>query len=254
MRSCLGSLVVLGGISLGVAACNAQVAPEPGSPSEQTSGAVGGSPESGSGATGGSSYVAAPPGEGMAPSPLGPPMPTPTFVAPTPFPWVAGCPAPPVDAWTPAAAPTGTIEDLNAYADAVRASFAGHWVGEQSIFGTHPPVAFSFEASGHYSGICLAAGCWATIYNGSDNESPYKKYKLDAMSLDGISSGLIDLAFPPQASMGEDPSSPPSVPPSGTTLLQKIVLDASGNRLRFDLVDHMHAPPYVAHYDLHRCP
>lgn len=175
-------------------------------------------------------------------------------VRPTPFPWLANCPAAPTDPWVSAAPPTGTIADLQAYATGVRAEFVGHWVGEQSIFDTTPNVAFSFESNGHYSGQCLDTGCWATIYYRTDNESPLKLYRLPEMSLDGVLSGTIDLVFPAQPAMGEDPSDPPYVPVSGTNVLKNVVLDATGNRLRFDLVSYMQAPPFVAHYDLHRCP
>lgn len=124
------------------------------------------------------------------------------------LPWVASCPAAPVGAWEPPAPPTGSFDDLRAYAEVVRASFTGHWTGTQSIFATTPTVAFAFDASGHYSGICLGTQCWATIYKGTDNKSPAKRYRLDDMSLDGVSSGNIDLAFPPQLAMGEHPSDP----------------------------------------------
>lgn len=195
------------------------------------------------------------PGGGAESFPTPPPAtPTTPPTPPTSFPWVAGCPAAPVEDFVPAAAPAGSVEDLQAYAAAVRASFVGHWTGQQSIFGTTPPVAFSFESDGHYAGICLASGCWATIYNGTDNESAAKRYRLDTMSVDGVTSGTIDLAFPPQPAMGEDPNDPPYVPAVGTNVLQKVVLDASGNRLRFDLVSYMQAPPFVAHYELWRCP
>ncbi len=251
MRIPLGSVVVVGALSLGVAACGAQVAPDPDPVGSQPAAVDGDSHGSGNGPGYSGANDGPTTGAGVAPPPA--PPPSSPFVAPTPFPWVASCPPAPVDAWTPAAAPTGTLDDFHVYADAVRASFVGHWKGMQSVFGTTPPVAFSFEGNGHYSGICLEAACWATIFNGSDNESPYKKYKLDAMNLDGVSSGLIDLAFPRQASMGENPLDPPYISVSGTTVLQKVLLDASGNRLRFDLVDYNYAPPYVAHYDLYRC-
>lgn len=229
-------------VALALAACAGQVDPQ--------------QPESGAGGIVASDPVAdvpppaSPPNGGGAPTPVVDPPATPQT-----FPWVASCPAAPTDAWAPAPLPTGTIEDFRAYAAAVRASFVGHWKGQQSIFGTTPNVAFDFEASNHYSGICLdAAQCWATIYNRTDNESPAKKFRLVDMSLDGVSSGTIDLAFPPQPAMGENPSDPPYVPATGTNVLRDVVLDATGNRLRFDLVSYMQSPPFVAHYDLYRCP
>lgn len=235
---------------ISVTACGGAVTPDTGS--ERAAGAAATSESDPTQSTPVASDPVSSPGGGSDPaSPVTPPA---APASPAPFPWVASCPAAPADEWTPAAPPTGTLDDLRAHANAVRASFAGHWTGKQSIFGTTPTVAFSFDASGHYSGICLGTQCWATIYNGTDNESPAKKYRLDDMSLDGVSSGTIDLAFPPQPIMGEDPSDPPYVPAVGTTVLKNVVLDASGNRLRFELVSYMHSPPYVAKYDLYRCP
>jgi hypothetical protein len=121
------------------------------------------------------------------------------------------------------------------------------------VWGTTPPVAFSFESTGHHSGVCLDEGCNALVYFGADNESDRRQYHLDDANLSGIASGTIDLAFAQQAAMGEDPNGPPWVPPSGTTLLQNVQIDASGNRLRFDFVSHLESPPTVAHYDLWRC-
>lgn len=231
-------------LALALAACAGQVEPQPGS---GAGGIVATDPVTDLPPPTDSSN-----GGGRAPTPPGVVDPPTT---PQSFPWVASCPAAPSDPWVPAPAPTGTIEDLRAYAAAVRASFVGHWKGQQSIFGTTPNVAFDFEASNHYSGICLdAAQCWATIYNRTDNESPAKKFELVDMSLDGISSGTIDLVFPPQPAMGENPSDPPYIPARGTNVLRDVKLDVTGNRLRFDLVSHMQAPPYVAHYDLYRCP
>jgi len=235
------SAVVCVSALISVAACGGAVTPDPGNegtsvpaPAESVPAPPERIPHAGSGGT-------------TSPSPA-PPAPTATL------PWVASCPAAPVGDWTPAAAPTGSLDDLRAYSDDVRASFAGHWTGTQSIFGTTPTVAFAFEASGHYSGVCLGAQCWATIYNGTDNESPAKKYRLDDAGLDGVSSGSIDLAFPPQPAMGEDPSDPPYVPAAGTTVLRNVTLDADRNRLRFELVSYLQSPPFVAKYDLHRCP
>ena len=234
-------------VTLAIPACGGQVAPSDPGPGVQN----------GPGPNIGVDPPAQPPVSepGGKPAPPTTPAPEPAQETPQAFPWVASCPAAPVDSWGPAAAPTGSVDDLRAYADAVKASFAGHWKGKQSIFGTNPTVAFSFESNGHYSGMCLDAGqCWATIYNGTDNESPFKKFVLDDMSLAGVSSGNIDLAFPPQPAMGENPSDPPYVPAAGTNVLKNVVLDASGNRLRFDLVSYMQSPPFVAQYDLWRCP
>ena len=171
-----------------------------------------------------------------------------------PYAWVASCPAAPVASWVPAALPTGSIDDFRAYGDAARASIVGHWRGQQSVYGTTPPVAFSFEATGHYSGMCLEAMCAALVSWGTDAEYPQKKYRLPDLTIDGVLSGTIDVAFPPQPAMGENPNDPPWVPPLGQTLLQNVKLDASGNRLRFDFVSYINPTPMTAHYELWRCP
>ncbi|OJY29641.1 MAG: hypothetical protein BGO98_48295 [Myxococcales bacterium 68-20] len=173
---------------------------------------------------------------------------------PEPYPWVASCPAPPDESWVPRALPTGSIDDFRAYFDAFRAQVVGHWRGQMTAFGTSRPVTFAFESNGHYSGMCLDALCGALVYYRTDAESDAKQYRLDNMNLDGVVSGTIDLAFPPQPIMGESPNDPPWVPEVGTTRLEKVELDASGNRLRFDFVSHLQSPPTIAHYDLWRCP
>lgn len=122
------------------------------------------------------------------------------------------------------------------------------------VYGGPHPVMFSFEANKHYSSVCLEVDCGATLHVATDNESPFKRYHLVDMTIDGVTSGTIDLAFPPQPAMGEDPNDPPWVPPSGTTVLQKVMIDESGNRLRFDLVSYLYDPPTIAHYELWRCP
>lgn len=45
-----------------------------------------------------------------------------------------------------------------------------------------------------------------------------------------------------------------AVPAAGTTVLENVTLDAHRNRLRFELVSYLQSPPFVAKYDLHRCP
>ena len=166
-----------------------------------------------------------------------------------PYPWVAGCPAGPVGPWLPAALPTGSIEALRAWGDAERASVVGHWTGPQhSVDGTTHPVAFSFEATGHYAGMCLATECAALIYWGTDFDYPQKQYRLPGLTVDGVLSGTIDLAAPPSAAMGEDPNNPPYI-----TVFDflNVELDASRDRLRFDAVI---SDSLRAHYELWRCP
>ena len=207
---------------------------------------------------------ARPPGSVPSESGATAPAVPPAMSAPSPPPpvakvapdWAASCPAAPTDAWVAAAPPdlSGTIADLKAYQDAVRAAVVGHWTGQYDVSGEKQSVMISLEASGHYTGMCFGPTCGAWVYNGSDFPSPLAQYRLDAMSLDGVSSGSVDMVFGPQAAFGEKPTDPPYVPVAGTNLLQKVVLDASGNRLRFFLVSYLDTPVMTAYYDLWRCP
>jgi hypothetical protein len=191
---------------------------------------------------------------------IDPPAPPPETVppsdpAPAPAPAATPlCPAP-AGAWVSRPAPTGTLDDFRAYFAAFRAALVGSWTGTWAAWNMGMPVSFSFKADGGYSAHCLASGCSAPLlYGGSDFDTDLKHYRLPTMNFDGVASGSIDLAFGPQPQMGDDPSAPPWIPPDGTTILQNVELDASGKRLRFDLVSYLYKPPDNAHYELWQCP
>lgn len=160
-------------------------------------------------------------------------------------PLVRVCQPPPVSfspaSWQADGAQRTLDEAIHHAIDGIR----GDWYGVVTTPWTPAyEVSISFAADGGYSARCLWSSnmCCLAFYYGTDDDTPLKHYKIDSVSLSGQVSGTIDIIFGTRASGyyqsgygGE---------------LEKVELDATGNRLRFEFwYDHDYGPTV---FDLQR--
>jgi hypothetical protein len=124
-----------------------------------------------------------------------------------------------------------------------RAALTGHWIGIVTTeWKPAYPISASFGSDGGYSAICPAEdGCCTALYWGTDQDSPLKQIRLDAMSDDGTLEGQIDMVW--------------CYPETGCYVgwagkITDFEYDQTGSRLRFQLHDEDACCP--VHIELER--
>ena len=144
------------------------------------------------------------------------------------------------EAWEPHAA-SESAEKLQA----VQAALPGKWRGEMRNIWTAPYlVDLNFREDGTYSAACtnLPAACCTALYWGTNDDTPLKRYQLDAWVVSG--EVFADMVIP----YGSNGSY--AVPTQWSNQLRHIELDASGNGLRFTLERSDNKPALT--FDLRR--
>ena len=155
--------------------------------------------------------------------------------------WIPRCPSS-ASTSTPRALPQGDLAALRGYLDDIRAGVAGHWRGTTSTpWQPSYPVYVAFEADGTYA--TRSPEGTPVFYYGTDRDTDLKRWSLDELSLEGVASGRIDIAF----DYGDDQFGLPGW--SGE--LSDVTLDAEENRLQLTFSTSSGYGPVIL--DLWRC-
>ncbi|AKU94706.1 hypothetical protein AKJ09_01370 [Labilithrix luteola] len=140
------------------------------------------------------------------------------------------------------APPRPSNAELGDRLDAIRSGTVGRWYGNV----TTPwipaySVYFEFDADGHYA-TRTTDPTMVALYYGTDLDTPLKQWRLDDVNQSGAASGTIDVAFDYETFFAL---------PAWQGELHNVVLDASGNRLRFAFFTSSGYGP--VEFDLWRC-
>jgi hypothetical protein len=153
------------------------------------------------------------------------------------------CEYPPVDIELSDWVEPETPPTLDEAAKRLSAGMRGEWYGIAETPWTSPyAVTFAFMEDGGYSGACVwsSENCCRALGYGTDRDSALKRWELHGVTLNGEGTGIIDVIFSYE---GQDYES------GYQGKLEGIVLDATSDRLRFQMMYGEYGP---LEYDLQR--
>ena len=133
---------------------------------------------------------------------------------------------------------------MRAHLDEVGGAMVGNWRGIVTTPWIPPyPVALTFGNDGRYSAKSLDPSSSVAFYYGTDDDHAFKQYRLEDVSVLGRVRGEIDIVFGYGAGSYDVGA--------WQGLIQELVLDASGDRLRFEFARSDGYGPVT--FDLWRC-
>lgn len=131
---------------------------------------------------------------------------------------------------------------MRAYLDVMRTQMVGHWHGTTTTPWTPAyPVYLALESDGTYA--TRSSGDQPALYYGTDLDTPLKTWALDDLSIYGLASGSIAIAFD-YGGGGFDVA-------AWSGELDDVQLDAAGNRLQLSYTTSSGYGPIQL--DLWRC-